>query len=543
TVTEIYDYFRILLSRLGQMYCPDCDLPVGTQSPQEIIDAVLKEPAGTKAYVMAPVELAQGEKYAHLWEKLRGDGYQRVRIDGTTYPLDAAPEVDRRSKHEIDVVVDRVTIRPDGRSRLADSIENALSLGRGIMRLAIVDENAPEGRWGIHTYSQHRVCNGCGRSFEPLSPHHFSFNSSLGWCRACEGLGTDIGADPTALFRSLNMTLAEGAVLVWPGVGEPLFAAMLAALSNQTGLPTDVPFNLLPPKYRRLVLYGTGEEWIEVKAEGGMGNGEGPKPKSRSKAKSPIPHSPFPIRTPFRFQYKGLYPALEEASRLSPRLRGRLEHLVGEIECAECGGTRLRDDAAAVKFQDRTIDEYCRLPLGDLLPTVSKWKLPAAQKKVAGELVREICNRLTFLVDVGLEYVTLGRGAPTLSGGESQRIRLASQVGSGLCGVLYVLDEPTIGLHPRDNTRLLGALHKLRDLGNTLLVVEHDREVIDGADGLLDFGPAAGRLGGEIVAEGTPDQVAKKRRSVTGPYLSGKKAIGVPKTRRIGNGEGGMGNG
>ncbi|MAT72128.1 MAG: excinuclease ABC subunit A [Planctomycetaceae bacterium] len=526
TVTEIYDYFRILLSRLGQMHCPDCDLPVGTQSPQEIIDAVLKEPEGTKAYVMAPVELAQGEKYEHLWQKLRGDGYQRVRIDGTTYPLDEAPEVDRRSKHEVDVVVDRVTIRPDGRSRLADSIENALALGRGVMRLAIAEENVPEGRWGIHTYSQHRVCNGCGRSFEPLSPHHFSFNSSLGWCPSCEGLGTDIGADPAALFRSMNMTLAEGAVLVWPGVAQPLFAAMLQGLAQQTGLPTDVPFNLLPPKFRRLVLYGTGDEWIEAKveakAEGGRRNAKGAKGKSNAAA-----------NVSFRFQYKGLYPALEEASRLSPRLRGRLEHLVGEIECSECGGTRLRDDAAAVKFQDRTIDEYCRLALGELLPIVGKWKLPAEQKRVAGELVREISNRLTFLNEVGLEYLTLGRGAPTLSGGESQRIRLASQVGSGLCGVLYVLDEPTIGLHPRDNTRLLGALHKLRDLGNTLLVVEHDREVIDGADGLLDFGPAAGRLGGEIVAEGAPDKIAKKRKSVTGPYLSGKKAIGVPKVRRM----------
>ncbi|MBX3433045.1 MAG: excinuclease ABC subunit UvrA [Pirellulales bacterium] len=528
TVTEIYDYFRILLSRLGQMHCPECDLPVGTQSPQEIVDAVLKEPEGTRAYVMAPVELAQGEKYAHLWEKLRGDGFQRVRIDGTTYPLDKAPEVDRRSKHEVDVVVDRATIKKESRSRLADSIESALALGRGVMRLAIVDDNVPEDRWGIHTYSQHRVCNGCGRSFESLSPHHFSFNSALGWCPACEGLGSEVGADPAALFRSLNFTLAEGAVLVWPKIDEPLFAAMLAGLSERTGLPLDVPFSQLSPKHRRTVLYGTGEEWIDAKPSASL--------EARGAAKSDLAKArggQSATRASFRFQYKGLYPALEEASRLSPRLRGRLEHLVGEIECSQCGGTRLRDDAAAAKFQGRSIDQYCRQPLGELLPTVEKWKLPPAQKKIAGELVREIRNRLTFLVDVGLEYLTLGRGAPTLSGGESQRIRLASQVGSGLCGVLYVLDEPTIGLHPRDNTRLLGALHKLRDLGNTLLVVEHDREVIAGADCLLDFGPAAGRLGGEIVAEGAPAELPKRRRSVTGPYLSGKKAIGVPKTRRV----------
>ena len=507
TVTEIYDYLRILLSRLGQMHCPDCDVPIGTQTSDEIIAAVLEEPEGTKAYLMAPLALAQGEQYEQLWAKLKGDGYLRVRVDGQTYELDAMPAVDRRRKHDVEVIIDRITIRKEGRGRLADSIESALSLGRGVLHLAVVDDKQPESRWPVKVHSQHLVCTQCNRSFEPLSPHHFSFNSSLGCCGACEGLGTEVGANPASLFRSMSMSLAEGAVLVWPNVKQPLFAAMLGALRDRFGVPIDVPFDKLSPRNRRLVMYGTGEEWIDVTPQ----------------KKSPT----------FRFQYKGLYPALEEASRLSPRLRGRLEHLVDEIECSQCGGSRLRDDSAAVRFQARTIDEYCRLPLGELLPTVDKWKLPAAQKKIAGELIREIRNRLTFLCDVGLEYLTIGRSAPTLSGGESQRIRLASQVGSGLCGVLYVLDEPTIGLHPRDNTRLVGALHKLRDLGNTLLVVEHDRDVIAGADGLLDFGPAAGRLGGDIVARGTPDEVSKKRGSVTGPYLSGKKAIPVIKNRRV----------
>ncbi len=230
----------------------------------------------------------------------------------------------------------------------------------------------------------------------------------------------------------------------------------------------------------------------------------------------------------FRFQYKGLYPALEEAARLSPALRGKLDHLVDEVECSTCGGSRLRDDAAAVRLTRRTIDEICRLPLGDWSSELARWKWTSDEQKIAGELVREVRNRVQFLVDVGLEYLTLGRPAPTLSGGEAQRIRLASQVGSGLCGVLYVLDEPTIGLHPRDNRRLLGALEKLRDLGNTLLVVEHDREVVAAADQLLDFGPGAGEGGGQIVARGTPAQVAKTKGSVTGPYLSGKKAIPVP---------------
>lgn len=524
TVTEIYDYFRILLSRLGQMYCPDCDLPVGTQSADEIIDAIVAENEDRRAYLCAPVELAQNDTYERLWEKLRGAGYARVRIDGQTHPLDKPPAIDRRRRHQIDVIVDRVSIAKKSRSRLADSVENTLALGQGVLRLVRVDDELPEPKWPTRIYSQHLVCPDCGRSFEPLSPHHFSFNSALGWCEACEGLGTDLGANPAVLFRSMDQTLAEGAVQIWPDVSEPLFAAMLQALSTQTGIPTDVPFSQLSPRHRRLVMYGADDLWITVPKQEAKPLGKSGKRKKKAEATTV---------GGFRFLYKGLYPALEEASRMSPRLRGRLEHLIDEIECSQCAGSRLRDDSAAVRFLERTIDEYCRLPLGQLLDVVKKWRLPAEKKRIAGELVREIRNRLTFLVDVGLEYLTLARSAPTLSGGESQRIRLASQVGSGLCGVLYVLDEPTIGLHPRDNLRLVAALHKLRDLGNTLLVVEHDRDVIAGADGLLDFGPAAGRLGGEIVARGTPDEVHRRRKSVTGPYLSGKKAIPVPSNRRI----------
>jgi excinuclease ABC subunit A len=319
------------------------------------------------------------------------------------------------------------------------------------------------------------------------------------------------------LLRDSSLTLAKGALLVWPDVSLEMSQRMLAALATHSGVPIDVPYSDLSPRQRRTVLFGTGEEWIEVRqrAEGGgrrADRGDGP--------------------VWFRFQYKGLYPALEEASKLSPRLRALLEQFVGEIDCSECGGSRLRDDAAAVRFRGRTLDQIGRSPLGELVDQVKKWKLAANEKKVAGELIREIENRLTFLVDVGLNYLTLGRAAPTLSGGEAQRIRLASQVGSGLCGVLYVLDEPTIGLHPRDNSRLVAALQKLRDLGNTLIVVEHDREVIADSDGLVDFGPGAGRLGGQIVATGAPDKIAKSKGSVTGPYLSGKKAIGVPRTRR-----------
>ena len=529
TVTEIYDYFRILFARLGQPYCPECDLPIGTQTSDQIVDKLLEESSGTKLYIMAPVEVQVGEQYETLWDSLRGAGYVRVRIDGETHPLDQLPTIDRRRKHAVEVLVDRIVVRPDARSRIAGSIENALALGKGVVHIAHPDDNVPEPRWQVRIHSQHLACEKCGRSFDTLNPHNFSFNSSLGWCTACEGLGTQTGANPAALMRDANLSLAKGALLVWPDVSLPISQQMLAALSAHTGVPVNVPYTDLSPRQRRTVLFGTGEDWISVYDTKRAGASSPP----RSRAKNEAEDAPARSRPLFRFQYKGLYPALEEASKLSPRLRALLEQFVGEIDCSECGGSRLRDDAASVRFRERTLDQIGRTPLGDLVTQVRKWKLAANEKKVAGELLREIENRLTFLVDVGLNYLTLGRSAPTLSGGEAQRIRLASQVGSGLCGVLYVLDEPTIGLHPRDNSRLIAALKKLRDLGNTLLIVEHDKEVLAGADGLFDFGPGAGRLGGQIVGSGTVDKVSKQRTSVTGPYLSGKKSIGIPKNRRI----------
>ena len=483
-----------------------------------------------------------GERYETLWEQSRAAGYVRIRVDGQTYSVDQPPEIDRRRKHRVEVVIDRVTVRPEARSRLAGSVENALALGRGVLGVVYPQEGVPEPLWTAETHSQHFACHRCGRSFEPLGPHHFSFNSPLGWCPGCEGLGVQIGTNPAALLRDPKLTLAEGAVGLWPAGGSRLFRAMLEGFARATGVPLDVPFEQLTGKHRRLVMHGAGERWFEVnppspsgRGAGGEGRGEGRTAKS-VKRRSPSPSVPLPEgegRLRLRFQYKGLYPALEEASRVSPSFRNRLEHLVEEVECTICGGSRLRDDAAAMRLHDRTIDDYCRLPLGKLLAELRAWKPDDAQRKIAGEVLREICQRVEFLVDVGLDYLTLARPARSLSGGEMQRIRLAAQIGSGLCGVLYVLDEPTIGLHPRDNHRLLSAMKKLRDLGNTLLLVEHDREVIAHADGLLDFGPGAGRLGGQIVAQGTPAQLRSHRGSVTGPYLSGKKAIPVPTNRRM----------
>jgi excinuclease ABC subunit A len=512
TVTEIYDYLRILLARLGTPYCPACDIPIGTQTADEIVDKILAEPEGTKLYLMAPLEVEVGEKYENLWVDIRSRGYVRMRIDGQTHSVDQPPQIDRRRKHLVEVVIDRTVVRSDARSRIADTVENGLQLGKGVLHVAYPHDDLPEPKWRTEIHSQHNACDRCGRSFERLTPHNFSFNNSLGWCPACEGLGTQTGAHPAALLRDPKLTLAQGAVGLWPTANTAVFAWMLSALSAHAQVPIDVPFDQLNAKQRRVVFHGTGDDWIDVFPEG-----------KRKKHDLPL----------FRFQFKGLYPALEEAARLSQALRAKWEHLVGEVECSTCGGSRLRDDAASVRLHDRTIDELCRKPLGDLLTAFDSWKLNDRERKIAGELVREVRNRLQFLVDVGLEYLTLSRPAPTLSGGEAQRIRLASQVGSGLCGVLYVLDEPTIGLHPRDNRRLLGALQKLRDLGNTLLVVEHDKEVVAAADQLLDFGPTAGEGGGQIVARGTPAQVGKQKDSVTGPYLSGKKAIAVPSNRRM----------
>jgi excinuclease ABC subunit A len=506
TVTEVYDYLRILYARLGQPHCPACQIPIGTQTADEIIDKILSLPEGTKLYLMAPLERRGQEKYDALWDEIRRSGYVRMRVDGTSHNVEEPPSIDHRRKHLVEVVVDRVVARPNQRGRVADAVEAGLDLGRGMLHVAFVEDGKPEPQWRVERYSLHYACDNCGRSFEPLNPHHFSFNSPLGWCSACEGLGVQQGASPALLIRDASLSLRNGALAAWPDLtANAAFLRFAEALATHAGFSLDVPFKDLDPAQQRAVLQGTGEAWIPLK-----------------------PRDPIGIR----FQYKGLFPAIDEASRISPAYRQRLDHLVSEVPCPTCSGSRLRDDAAACRFLDRTLGQLCSLPLGEALGQFKGLKLTKQQQQVAGELLREITNRLQFLVDVGLDYLTLGRPAPTLSGGESQRIRLASQIGSGLTGVLYVLDEPTIGLHPRDNRRLLGALQRLRNLGNTLILVEHDREVIGAADYLLDFGPGAGDRGGEITARGTPKQILKAKNSLTGQYLSGKKAIPVPTNRR-----------
>ncbi len=510
TVTEIYDYLRILFARLGTLYCPDCQTPVDTQTTDEVIDKIMSLPAGSKLALLAPQEVRVGQSYEKLWDSLREQGFRRVRVNGVTYRLEDVPEIDRRRKHQVDVVVDRITVARKSRSRIADSVEAALDLGRGLVRVAHCDDNIDEQDWQVDRFNLHYACEECGRSFEELTPHNFSFNSSLGWCEACEGLGIEQGTNLSALIADPRKTLAESAVDAWPDAKDnATFRLMLNAMAKQFRIPLDVPYYQLDPNQKRQILYGTGERWIAF-------DDDAPAAFQRVK-----------------FQYKGLYPAIEEASRVSYVYRLQLRDLVGEVACSVCHGSRLRDDAAAMRFHGTTLQQICELPLDETLTLLKTIKLTATEKKVAGDLLKEATSRLAFLVNVGLDYLSLSRPLPTLSGGESQRIRLAGQIGRALTGVLYVLDEPTIGLHPRDNSRLLKALQQLRDLGNTLILVEHDREVLNAADRLYDFGPGAGRFGGNVTGSGTPKQLGRMKNSMTGQFLADKRSIAIPLERRM----------
>jgi excinuclease ABC subunit A len=540
TVTEIHDYLRIVFARLGEPFCPKCGLPIGTQTSDEIVEKVLQLPEGTKVYVMAPVERRDGETFEQLWEELQASGFPRARVDGQSISLEAPPALSHRRKHKIEVVVDRATIRRATRSRLADSIESALELGKGVVHVARVGDPSSERSWPVVRYSRHRVCDRCHRSFDELSPHHFSFNSPLGWCPICQGLGIQHGANPAALIPDGQLSLRAGAVAVWPEFARtPLFALMIETLARAEGIDPDLPFDELDARSQRLILHGAGDSWYTVAPSGADGNDPASsretKPgsrrgRARSNARRGKQTAPLPCA--FSFQYKGLFPAIEEAGRVSFMYRYKLQGMVDDVPCAGCMGARLRDDSAAVRFKGYTLDQISRWPLVRSLTFFRDLALSTDERHIAGDLVREVRERLRFLVDVGLDYLSLARGTATLSGGESQRIRLASQIGSGLTGVLYVLDEPTIGLHPRDNGRLLAALRHLRDLGNTLLLVEHDRDVIEAADHLLDFGPGAGEGGGRITAAGPPAKARSAAASLTGAYLSGKAAIPVPTNRR-----------
>jgi excinuclease ABC subunit A len=526
TVTEVYDYLRVLYARLGQMHCPKCHVPAVQQTTDQIVDSVLGFAAGSRLMLLAPLSVDRTVPYTKLWERLRSQGFARVRIDGTTFGIDEVPEIDHRRTHNVAIVVDRISVDSKQRSRIADSIEAALDVGKGVIQIVVADTKKSEANWPLHRFSLHLSCPTCQQSFERQSPQKFSFNSPLGWCHACEGLGTEFGANQALLVTSPERSLRDGAIGPWPDPNtNPTFRHMLEAMSEALDLPLDQPWYLLNPRQQRIVLYGDTETWIQVNSAGGSTGTGGAK---TAEVRSPeVPHSAF------RFKYKGLYPSIEEASRLSFSHRRSLIEMAGEKDCSMCSGSRLEAEASAMQLRHLTLPQLCRMPLSESLGFLRGLKLSKDERRIAGDLLNEATHRLNFLVDVGLDYLTLDRSMPTLSGGESQRIRLAGQAGRSLTGVLYVLDEPTIGLHPRDNGRLLAALKRLRDLGNTVLLVEHDREVLDAADRLYDFGPGAGRLGGMVVAEGTPKELRKNRASLTGAYLDGSREIPVPHQRRV----------
>ncbi|MFM8539510.1 MAG: excinuclease ABC subunit A, partial [Planctomycetaceae bacterium] len=515
TLTEMYDYFRVLAARLGVMHCPDCSTQVGAQSVDQTVERLLAHPPGTRMLLLAPVELRVGQSPEAFFAQLQAAGHVRVRIDGTTVRLDEKPALDRKRKSRIEIVIDRVTVDPAARSRLAQSVEAAFDSGGGTMLVARALDGhdgapLPEPDWPVEVHSRRLACPGCGRGFKPLEPRQFSFNSPLGWCPTCDGLGTRAGVDRKALVRDPSVSLAAGALDLWPALTGPdakadarvLGRAMLEALCRATGLPLDVPFAEIPGLQQRVLFEGTGEKWIEVPRPAGVA-GRGPW---------------------FAFQFKGLENACEEAARLVVALRSKVDAVLDEVPCSECGGSRLADVASAVTLWGRPLDVWCRMPLGRLKGALATVALSAEDARIAGALLRELTARVEFLVDVGLDYLDMARPAGSLSGGEMQRIRLAAQVGSGLTGVLYVLDEPTIGLHPRDTHRLITALGKLRDLGNTVVVVEHDRDVVAAADHALDFGPGSGREGGTIVAHSPPAKLPAVRSSVTGPFLADRRA-------------------
>jgi excinuclease ABC subunit A len=523
TLTEMYDHFRVLAARLGRMHCPDCGTAVGAQSVDQTVEKILSQPDGTKLLILAPIELKVGQSPESLFASLQAAGHVRIRIDGRTVRLDEKPALDRKRKSRLEIVIDRVTADPASRSRLAQSVEAAFDAGGGTLLVArAIDghDGKPldEPDWPVEVLSRRLACPDCGRGFKPLEPRQFSFNSPIGWCPSCDGLGTRTGIDRSALVRDPTLTLREGALELWPlldgPTGKRIGRAMLEALGAATGLPLDVPLGDLSGIQQRVLFEGTGEKWIDVpRPKGVAGKGVW-----------------------FSFQFKGLENACEEVARLVVALRSKVDAVMDEVPCSECGGSRLADVASAVSLWGRTLDVWGRMPLGRLQQELAAVKLDDADRKIAGDLLRELNARVSFLVDVGLEYLDMARPAGSLSGGELQRIRLAAQVGSGLTGVLYVLDEPTIGLHPRDTHRLITALGKLRDLGNTVVVVEHDRDVVATADHALDFGPGSGREGGRIVAHAAPAKLPGIKESVTGPYLTKRWACDAVLARKAEHG-------
>ncbi|RZV33131.1 MAG: excinuclease ABC subunit UvrA [Chromatiales bacterium] len=505
TVTEIYDYLRLLFARAGTPKCPDHNVTLEAQTVSQMVDHVLELPEGTKLMLLAPVVAERKGEHVQLMADLQAQGFIRARIDGEIYELDQPPALDLRKKHSIDAIVDRFKVKEDLRLRLAESFETALRLADGVARIAYMDNSDADEI----TFSDRFACNICGYSLTELEPRLFSFNNPTGACSSCDGLGVKQFFDPERVVVNPGLSLAGGAIRGWDRK-TTYYYQMIKSLASHYEFDIETPFNKLGKKLQDIVLYGSGKEKIEFFYANSRG---------------------MQIKKLHRFE--GVLPNLDRRYREteSSAVREELSKFLNSQACPRCQGTRLNTAARNVFICDHSLPEITRLSVGHVREFFDTMQLDGWRATIADKIVKEISDRVGFLSDVGLDYLSLDRSAETLSGGEAQRIRLASQIGSGLVGVMYILDEPSIGLHQRDNQRLLGTLTHLRDIGNTVIVVEHDEEAIMSADFVVDLGPGAGVHGGQVVAAGSPEEVQKEPRSLTGQYLSGKRAIEVPATR------------
>jgi excinuclease ABC subunit A len=510
TITEVYDYLRLLFARAGRPHCPKCGKAIAKQTPQNIVDQILAMPVDTKFLVLAPVVRARKGEFLDLFKDFTTQGFSRVRVDGTVYPIAEVPKLKKQEKHTIDVVVDRLTVKAESKTRLTDSIETALRLASGLVILDFVDLKAgtPDKE---RTYSEHMACHDCGISFEELEPRSFSFNSPFGACPDCSGIGTKLEVDEELVIPNDELSINEGAIAPWSGgQSSEYFSRLLEGLAGEIKFSMDTPWKKLSVKAKEAVLYGSDYE-VHVKYKNRYGR----------------------VRN-YTTGFEGIVSFVERrhSETDSDFSRDKYEAYMRETPCPVCKGTRLKPEVLAVTIGDKSIAAICELSIKECAAFLNKISLSAREKQIAERVLKEVNARLGFLLDVGLDYLSLARPAATLSGGEAQRIRLATQIGSGLVGVLYVLDEPSIGLHQRDNRRLIDTLTRLRDLGNTLIVVEHDEDTIRTADWIVDIGPGAGEHGGHVVSSGDYQSLITAKDSITGAYLSGRTKIEVPKERR-----------
>ena len=508
TITEVYDYLRLLFARAGRPHCPKCGQAVSRQSPQQIVDQILTMPATTKFQVLAPVIRERKGEFVDLFADLVTQGYSRARVDGETISLTEPPKLKKQEKHTIEVVVDRLTAKAESKSRLTDSIETALRLASGMVLLDFVDAKGAEKE---RTYSEHLACHDCNLSFEELEPRSFSFNSPFGACPECSGIGTKLEVDEELIIPDDNLSINDGAIAPWSsGHTSEYFLRLLEALSEEVKFSLDNPWKKLSVKAKEAILNGFEYE-VHVKYKNRYGR----------------------VRN-YSSGFEGVIPFIHRKhdETDSDYSREKYESYMRQIPCNVCKGARLKPEVLSVTVGDKSIAEICELSIADCAAFLKSISLNAREAQIAERVMKEVHARLGFLLDVGLDYLSLARPAATLSGGEAQRIRLATQIGSGLVGVLYVLDEPSIGLHQRDNRRLIETLTRLRDLGNTLIVVEHDEETIRTADWIVDIGPGAGEHGGKVVVSGSYEELIASEESITGAYLSGRKSIAIPEKRR-----------